>query len=372
MMSRNATLLLALGALSACGSSDGQNPFTVSPDPEIEAEIDEVELLNENETATNNFLFNTGRGFTMNDVQYDAANDQLVINNLPFDGPEGIYDNANNPAVNLAVYESRETTTTGQRKYFAVFVNGDDYEATAAASRSYNGYGFGGANIRRTQDAFNLPAGGEYVYLGTYNAVRTFDGISGLEVVRGDARIEVDILDFDPANDEFGAVEGQITNRQIIGSAGELGEDLPTIILSTASINNIGEILSSNVTTTFNGAVRDSGTYEALLAGENSEEVTGFLEMVGPRFQAQIRVQNVTLNDGTILSAYNSTNFQLIENQINLGINPAAADGGVDDTLLEFPTLPANVASQSVELVDLTSEFTAQEIGVFGADQVIP
>jgi len=365
-------MALALGALSACGTTAGQNPFTVGPT--IAQDQAAVEPLNPNETVTNNFLFNTARGLTMNSVTFDQANDQLVINNLPFDGPDGIYDNSNNPIVGLDVYESRVTTTTGQRKYYGVFINLDDLQATAVGTRSYADFGFGGANIVRTSTSFDLPAGGEYIYRGTYSAVRTFDDQGGLEIVIGDADLDVDILDLDRVDDQFGAVEGIIFNRQIVdATSGATGELLPTIVLATASINDGGEVLSSNATTFLNGNVRDSGNYEGLFGGATGEELTGFLDLEGPRFQQTINIQTAILTDGTELSALNADNFAAVQSLVNQGFNPESNDGGSDPNLLEIAGLGAlSVASTGVTQQDFTSEGNAREIGVFGTDQVIP
>jgi hypothetical protein len=71
---------LTLGVLAGCGG----NPF-----------IDEsvVEPGDPNISADNRFLWDPKNKLTMNNVEYDSENDQLIINNLPFDGPDGRYDN---------------------------------------------------------------------------------------------------------------------------------------------------------------------------------------------------------------------------------------------------------------------------------------
>ena len=101
--------IVGLAALSGC--LDGTNPFMVdSPDGTGSEQLDENDP---NTDVNNQFLYDPDRGLTMNAVQYDAANDELVINNLPFDGPDGRYDNiagttsTDANGITSGVYESR-------------------------------------------------------------------------------------------------------------------------------------------------------------------------------------------------------------------------------------------------------------------------
>ena len=183
-----AAALSSFVILAAC---DGENPFMV----EVTAPTGETETLepgDPNTTVSNRFLFDRSRGLTMNSVAYDdngtagnTADDTLIINNLPFDGTDGRYDAVSGSqftdvnGVRREIYESRQTATTGVIKHYAVFIDGQFLEATAAAGRDWGTFGNAGANINR--DSFNLPvtAETEYVYAGIYAGTRTFNERSG-------------------------------------------------------------------------------------------------------------------------------------------------------------------------------------------------
>lgn len=179
--------------LTACS---GTQPFDF--DAEFEEETEVVDPTDPNVTVDSKFAFDREAGLTMNSVTVventDGSN-HLLINNLPFDGPEGRYDFVSALGAG-GVYGSQQTETTGQVKHYAVFISSTHIEAAAAAGEDWVNFGYGGANINR--DSFSLPNDGEYVYTGDYVGVRTFEDRAGLELVDGDVRILLDVNDFDP------------------------------------------------------------------------------------------------------------------------------------------------------------------------------
>ncbi len=254
--------LVALG-IAACDNET--NPFMVTNDGETE----EVDTQDPN-TRNNRFLFNPDRGLTMNAVTYDEANDELVINNLPFDGPDGRYvrnsDMGGTGGRMRGSYRSVQTPTTGQVQHYAVFIHSDHLEATAAlGDKHYDGRRFGGANLKR--ESFSLPNdGGEYVYVGDYAGVRGTAGADTVELVSGDARFLLDELDWDPDGTVKGAFSGIITNRTRVGQP-----DLPDIALESVQFDSD--------TLSFSGGAT-GGTYSGMIAGDDGSEIGVMLVLV--------------------------------------------------------------------------------------------
>ena len=167
-MSRLITAVAITAALAGC---DGTNPFML----EATAPTGETEALDENDPNTSvdsKFAFDPAASLTMNSVVYDdngtpndPTDDDLIINNLPFDGPAGRYDavagtqTVSPTGLTTGIYESRQTATTGQIKHYAVFLQGDYTDATSAAGRDWGNFGNAGANINRSD--FNLPSSNE-------------------------------------------------------------------------------------------------------------------------------------------------------------------------------------------------------------------
>ncbi|WP_273486059.1 hypothetical protein, partial [Lentibacter algarum] len=186
-MNRFVSGLAVLCLLGAC-SGDGTNPFQ---EPVVE---------DDNPSTTNSkFLFNLEDKLTMNDVRYDADDNVILINNLPFDGPSQRYLSDRTQG-GVELYKSIQTATTGQIQHFAVFMQNDDMQVAAAAGVDWIDYGYAGANVKR--NTYRLPGGvGEYVYLGSYGGVRNRGDRSGTHIVTGDVRLLLDIFDFDENGD---------------------------------------------------------------------------------------------------------------------------------------------------------------------------
>ncbi len=230
---------------------------------------------------------------TANSVAYDETRDELVINNIPFDGisadnGQAAYVRTGTLPNGFGRYESVETGETGRRQYYAVFRRSASGFAQAAAvgTDSYVDFGFGGVTAQRTNASIRLPGGGEYVYTGEYAAVVTYDKTQpgspgGIQYITGDVEMDVDIRDFD----ETGAVEGIIFNRTLYAQDGtEIGPLDNFISLATGEIDpEARSVLSSTATAfTFGGGTQVStGNWAAVFAGPDGEEIAGIVVLEG-------------------------------------------------------------------------------------------
>lgn len=280
--------LAAVLLVAACGG----NPFLSEDQTEPATDLDPQDP---NTSVNNKFAWDPENDLTMNAVTYDRVNNQLVINNLPFDGPDGRYDNRFTMANGAQVFESRQTATTGKVKHYAVFLESSAMQATAAAGANWVQYGNAGANINRT--SFSLPTGiGEYVYVGNYAANRTFDQRSGIELVSGDVELLVDVLDFDPVDGIQGDIVGSVYNRTRVSLDGSDGRDLPDIYLAELSFENANGTFDEGNVTTFapDGEVWSTGSYSGLFGGTAGEEIGGYLVMEGTADIQVVTYQQVT------------------------------------------------------------------------------
>ncbi|SLN21721.1 hypothetical protein [Pseudooctadecabacter jejudonensis] len=389
-MSRTFAIVAATFALAAC---DGANPFQAElPDGTTE----ELAEGDPNTDVNNLFAFDRQASLTLNSVEYDEENDELVLNNLPFDGPDGRYDFFETLPNGTRVYASRQTPTTGQIQHFAVFIRTDYFEATSASGRDWIDFGNAGANINRSD--FNLPGTtGEYIYRGTYAATRTFSERSGIEIVYGDVEILLDELDFDPSGDLQGDIVGTVFNRERAGDAGARGlGDLPNIVLAEVSFDTETGTWSDGTASTFlpDGNVRSQGVHEGLIGGPNGEEIGGYSIITGTadiqtvqyqvvRYQIVTETPVIDFTTGLpavdpitgdplvtqvitqgVSSGLDTVEIEVLQNQINAGLNV------VD--FLPATGVPAGVDIISDEVLefDLATEYDAREIGVFVGDIV--
>lgn len=232
---------------------------------------------------------------TLNSLSYDDEADELIINNLPFDGDSGPdgqarYVRTGSLQNGFGLYESIETAETGRRQYYAVFRRSDSGEAQAAAvgTNEYVDFGFGGATAQRTRASINLPSRGEYVYTGEYAAVRIYDETQpgapspGVEYISGTVELDVDILDFDGT----GAIEGTIFDRVLYDVNGNVIGPLNDFIsLATAQIDpETRTILQSDaVGLNFDATLTEitSGDWAGVFAGPNGQEIAGIVVLEG-------------------------------------------------------------------------------------------
>ena len=400
-MSRAILLLAATALVAGC---DSKNPFmeeevAVLPNGDEE----QLEPGDPNVSVNNRFAYDPAQNLTMNAVEFDnngtegdTSDDTLVINNLPFDGPDGRYDLFENLPNGTQVYRSRQTPTTGQLQHYAVFIKTDFLEATSAASGDWIQFGNAGANINR--DSFALPGStGEYVYTGTYAATRTFSDRSGIEIVYGDVQLLLDELDFDPSGEVQGDIVGTVFNRQRAGAAGAAGlGDLPNVVLAEVSFDTENGIWKEGTASTFfsDGTQRASGFHEGMIGGPEGQEIGGYSIITGVADVQTVRYQVVTyrttqqipvidpftgspvtdpftgdplVNEGITTatsSGLDDVDIQDLQNQIN------ARQNVVDYLPATGVPAGAEILSDAELQLDLLTEYDAREIGVFIGDVV--
>ncbi|WGW05434.1 hypothetical protein [Tropicibacter oceani] len=309
-------IILALALASVLAACTGGNPNDSGNDDGIgtgtQPLVDEEVPDNvDEEGSTDNSgpdVYGTEANdlLTMNDVEFDTATGELVLNNMPFDGDDNLY--ARDATVSTSFRNAGSSfdayrNVGGSNRYYAVFRQTDSgySRVTAAGTDNYVTFGFGGVAAQRLKGNGALPnADQSYIFDGEYAAVRTIidpDTGSEMQYVAGTVRIRVDVEDFDTT----GAVEGYIADRTFFDNNGVLIDDLngtgEFITLSTAEINfdnwTIGSSDASVVggpqpTTDPNnlgglggGTTTVAGTWEGLFAGPNGEEVAGIVVMEG-------------------------------------------------------------------------------------------
>jgi hypothetical protein len=385
-MSRLITAVAITAALAGC---DGTNPFML----EATAPTGETEALDENDPNTSvdsKFAFDPAASLTMNSVVYDdngtpndPTDDDLIINNLPFDGPAGRYDavagtqTVSPTGLTTGIYESRQTATTGQIKHYAVFLQGDYTDATSAAGRDWGNFGNAGANINRSD--FNLPSSNEYVYVGVYAGTRTYAERSGLELITGDVRLLLDIDDFDvnfPGDGLQGDIIGSVTNRIRQPTSDTMVGDLPNITLFEVSFDTETGVWEDGRVETYNskGDVRDQGLHEGLIAGPNGEEMGGYLVMEGvadiQTVTYEIVEWEIVTTDGNpprtgTVNGLQISDPDFLQGLVNFGIDVGLLE--VEDS--DLPDGATRKGSTTTRTEPIAAEYNAREIGVFVADQ---
>lgn len=279
-MKRTFATISAIGFLVACSPG---NPFF--PVEIVEDEADEsVSNLYATTPAEPDLTMNSLR-YDDNGTPADTSDDVLLVNNLPFDGSDatsGGYSRlAADPFTNgFDVYES---PVTSERRYFAVFRRTTNSQVAAAGTGDYVTFGYGGATAQRLNGSTTMPVAGEYVYNGEYAAVRitTLDGgTNDVEYIAGNARLAVDVDDFDIT----GAVEGIINNRRLYDSAGAYLGDLDDFIsLATAQIDFENKVTLLQVANGYDvdNSELTSGQWQAIFTGPAGEEIAGFVFLTG-------------------------------------------------------------------------------------------
>ncbi len=295
----------------------------------------------------------------VNKVDYDADNNQLVVNNLPFDGPDGIYQQvaARTEVNGFGVYTSLQTANTGQRRYFAVFRQSEHGEVAAIATGDYKNLGFGGTSIAR-DGTTAMRASGEYVYRGLYGGLRTFSDDTfkdrgGIELVEGDVLLEIDLADFD----DTGAVEGRVSNRTAYNINGVPLQPLPNIVFSTTSIS-AGGVIDPGTASSSNrdGSTRDSGTYQGLFVGPDGEEILGAVDISGTFVSYQIT---------ETIPTYDDTGAQVFDN------NGDPVTEGVRISYQDLLDLRATGSDRldSITIAENNEDFQVRELGVFTSQE---
>lgn len=379
------SVFLPVFFLAACGG--GSNPFDQDEDVTVQSGGDTETLETADPTTVNSlFAFAAEEGLTLNDVEYDPENDELVVNNLPFDGPEGRYDLVRQNG-DTRIFQSRRTPTTGQIDHYAVFIPGDEVRA-AAALGDWGDFGYGGANVKR--DSYELPSGvGEYVYLGTYAGLRNKDDRAGIELVQGNARLLLDVLDLDPDGNIQGSIIGQVTGRTRTATGGAARADLPPLVLKRVSFDNQTGTFTGGTAVTRSprdGSDFDTGEYQGFIGGPNGNEMAASVVIEGPgelqevfyeeiewtnteEVEIEIGDTGLTVTEerttsGTI-SGLNADNREAIQAQVDQGIQLGVL--GADRS--ELPDT-AVIESSETKSTFITGDGQAREIGVIATDVV--
>lgn len=316
-MIRTVFLLGLVASLAACG--DGQPLFddeggggggdgVTGEDGGSNGSISRAEERND-----------AGGGY-IEDVSYNRANDTFFVDNLAFDG-DNVYTRDDdvptlsdgNGRARYRVYEGKERVRDpqdgdpiDQATYRAIYGESrnrtsDGEPVTSFAivrTGSYVGYGFGGFVYERN-GGVDLPTNGQATYAGDYAGLRTFNGVEAgnrLEYTTGEANIAIDFRDFN----EGRGVQGTITDRRafdlegnrIATGPGDGQLQLPDLIFDVGpgSFSENGEISSGlRSYAVIDGELGEyeAGTYYAIVAGDDAEEIVGVIvvESKDPRFE---------------------------------------------------------------------------------------
>ena len=267
----------SLAILVACGGGDGSNPITGG----LGGNDQPIDPADPNVVDGLKFAFNQDDGLVMNALTYDAAADELFINNIPFDTTTGIYERTRDLPNGWGLYENDESGMSGRIPYFAVFevsATGDT-QAAAVASGGFIGDGNVGATAQRTNGSVALPVTGILNYNGTYAGVRelgeTVPGGPSAELVQGDAIVNIDFDDFDITGD----IVGFVINREVYTTAGVFVGNLAAISLAEAFIDRPTATIDSSAAIAQDGTL--NGSWEGVFGGPNGEEIAAYLVVSG-------------------------------------------------------------------------------------------
>ncbi len=270
---------------SPSGIGTGTQPLVPEADDPVDP--DPADPGNPN----NQFGTEFNEDLTVNEMTFDPATGELVLNGVPFDGDDNLYtrDATVSDAVRAASGTGYDVyrNVAGTSDFYAVFRRSASgfTQAGALATDRYVSFGFGGVGAQRLEGSGALPNSDQsYVFTGEYAAVRTVvDATSGnrVQYVAGTSVIDVDIEDFD----DIGAVEGLIVDRTFFDANGVQITDLDNadyIALATGQINfDDWSIVSSDATVFQAGGAKASGNWQGLFAGPNGEEVAGIVVVEG-------------------------------------------------------------------------------------------
>ncbi|SMP12908.1 hypothetical protein [Shimia sagamensis] len=262
---------LALSALAACSGNVSLNGTGTGGDSGNSG--DTTVAVNEV------FLESDSDQLTLNAVDYNEKTSELKLTNLPFDAADDTYTLISGAALSngFAAYESNPATSDAEMHYFAVFRRSDsgNSQVVAAGTNGFRDTGFAGAATQRFSADVTLPNDGNYVYSGEYAGVRittSEDSNTVAQFVTGDTRI---VLDFDDAG--TGTAVGAIYNRDTYDSAGVSdGGTLPNLSLVLTSIDHENASLKQG-SVNISGGADNAGTWDALFAGPNGEELAGIV-----------------------------------------------------------------------------------------------
>lgn len=287
------TSACALALLAACGG-DGTNPLGGGgTNPEGGAGLGD------------NLTFNEGTDlYTLQRVRISGSD--LVVEGLPFDGDDAYTDTAlvldqdtgrpvariffRDPSTVDDNYTGDSDGPIGQDSYFAIYNESDDGSAKAAVVRSgsYLEHGFGGYVVGR-DTGVTLPTSGQANYFGNYVGLRTFEGDTGIELVDGDAAMEIDFENLE----DNGAIRTVVTNRRLYAADGTFLETLPSFgyVVTANALEDNGQFESEVFTRYYRPDAADAtdvsvdyGTVRGMLVGTNAETAVGVIDITMPDY----------------------------------------------------------------------------------------
>lgn len=287
---------------------DGIPPGTDSPSPNAS--------LFRSEPTVEGDGVDAGNGFA-NGISYTEEGDLFTVDNLAFDGdrPYSRVDDEGNPNVvtslNNGLFNVYEGPTTAvdpvsgdvinQFTYRAVYgvsqnrVDGTDTPTTQFAivrTGSYIDYGFGGFIYQR-DDSVTLPSSLQATFSGQSAGLRDFGNQSGLQYTTADVNLSIDFNDFNDGETFRGdGVVGRIFNRRVfdldgnditndvvatLGDADNPETSIPDVNFEVGPdvLDDNGDLITNIQSTLSNGDEYESGTFYAIVSGDNAEEVVG-------------------------------------------------------------------------------------------------
>ncbi|WP_136057650.1 factor H binding protein domain-containing protein [Candidatus Halocynthiibacter alkanivorans] len=289
--------------LAGCG---GSNPFEADTDTEGDAgsatSVTDLPGTASPGIDTTILRYESDDEYTIKTISYDSGSDTLLVSGLPFDGADAyvldaglspIGPDAGFPQYNVYVadpaavdddYDGGAGTPITQDDYIAIYGTGSGTDPKTSfvvvRTGSYLDYGFGGFVIQRNVTNTVIPTTGQANYSGNYAGIRVFEGISGAELVTGDMTMEIDFAEL--ADD--GAVRGSVTGRETYTTGGVKITDMPSInwVIAPAQLDGNGEFMGNVFTLDADdNSTVQTGTYYAVLAGEDAEEIAGVIVLSG-------------------------------------------------------------------------------------------
>lgn len=265
--------VLAVAACSGTSGNDGVNLVTIGVP--VEGDIDDI---GDPTIGPDDPIERYEEEGQASAITFDATTDTFTVDNLAFDGA-GIYDRDDEVATlnGFRVYENNNTTA--RRAYKSLYLESASGLSRVAVVRTgdYQGFGFGGFVYAR-DGAVVLPTTGQAEFTGQYAGVRVFNGQGGIQYTTADAFLEVDFEDFNTTR----AIEGQLTNRQVLDTTGAVISTLPTLIMATGEITDAGEFTGGASSVRFDfGAGEfvdfESGNYYGVIGGADADEIVAVI-----------------------------------------------------------------------------------------------
>jgi predicted small lipoprotein YifL len=269
-----------------------------------------------------------GDGFATG-LAYNSADDTFTVDNIAFDGDapyergvlvSSLVENADGVG-EFNVYEGASTTTDpvsgasiNQFIYRAVYgvsrnriVNDDGTTSENPTTQfaivrtgSYVGYGFGGFIYQR-DNGVTLPSSLQATFRGKSAGLQDSQMAGPLRYTTADVIIDIDYDDFNDEGDAFigDGVKGGIYNRRVFDLNGndvtaefatEIGEtSIPGVSFEVGPdvLDTNGEILTTVFSTHSDGSNYETGTFYAIVAGDDPDEIVGVFVLEAASFDTR-------------------------------------------------------------------------------------